>query len=288
MARIHAEEIETVSAPTVEQAVIYAQRHHANARVLEIAIGGRRYWMKQRERYETIRKRLSKGDASDALHREGRNLRELAQQGIPVPEIVATDESYLVVSDCGKTLNDLFLATEYQVEAGILAFTEAGRALADLHRKGLALGRGKAKDFCWDGKRICFIDLEVSPLRFQPATSGRRNLVNFIFYSYFVAFHSGRDIELELRGFLRGYLETGEADTLATFAAARRWARRRWWLAALSMPVALLRPPRKSPDFRAIAPTLMLLTTHEPPEVATGADEARQSADMPAAVSSRG
>ncbi|MCC5986048.1 MAG: hypothetical protein JJT95_00085 [Pararhodobacter sp.] len=284
MARIHADEIETVSAPTVEQAVIYAQRHHANARVLEIASGGRRYWMKQREQYETFRKRLSKGDASDALRREGRNLQELAQKGIPVPEIVAKAEDYLVVSDCGKTLNDLFLTTEHRGEEVARAFSEAGRALADLHRKGLALGRGKAKDFCWDGERICFIDLEVSPLRFEPATSGRRNLVNFIFYSYFAAFHFGRDIEPELRAFLQGYLEARDADTLATLAAARRWARRRWWLAALSMPVALLRPPRKSPDFRAVAPTLMLLTTHEPPEPAAREKDARQPADMSAAV----
>lgn len=138
------------------------------------------------------------------------------------------------------------------------AFAAAGQALARLHGSGLALGRGKAKDFCWDGCQITFIDLEVSPGAFVATTSGRRNLVNFVFDLQFAALSKQRDAHSQALTFLRAYAGNGGAHTQDALRAAQRWARRRWWLGSLSLPVAFLRAAGRSPDFKAMTPTLIM------------------------------
>ncbi len=259
MAKRHVDEILTVSALKLEQGVQNVRKNHPDARVTKLVVGKHVYWMKQSERHETVKKRLRKGCGTEALRRERANLKELAARGVPVPDVVAFDDDYLVIADCGLTLNDLFLSPDYRGEDGVRAFFEAGRALAKLHGQGLALGRGKAKDFCWDGQTVRFIDLEESPAAFDPQSNGRTNLVNFVFHTFFAAFQLQRDVYAEARAFLRGYAADGSDATRQTLEYASRWARRRWWMAALSIPVGFLRPLGRAPDFKATAPTLILL-----------------------------
>lgn len=263
MAKRHVDEIMTLHALKLEQGIAKVREKYPDARVIKLIVGKTVYWMKQSERHESVKKRLRKGDGAEALRRERENLEDLDAKGIPVPKVVAHDTDYLVIADCGLTLNDLFLAGDYQLADGMNAFFEAGRALAKLHGQGLALGRGKAKDFCWDGQTVRFIDLEESPAVFDPNTNGRENLVNFVFHTFFSAFQLKRDAYPEARAFLRGYGADQQDWTRQTLDNAARWARRRWWMAALSIPVGFLRPLGRAPDFKATAPTLMLLAYPE-------------------------
>lgn len=111
MPQPHKSEIPVVTAPTVAEAIEIALRECAGARVARLETNERRAWIKQREQHESLRKRLHKGDARHALLREAENLRALAGQGVRVPEVIASSEAYLVISDSGSTVTDiLYLA----------------------------------------------------------------------------------------------------------------------------------------------------------------------------------
>lgn len=262
MAKKHVDEIMSLSAPELEQGIDLVRKNHPEARVVKLLVGRNVYWMKQSESHETFKKRLRKGDGDVALLRERDTLLELSAKGIPVPEVVASADDYLVIADCGMTLNDMLFAPDYRTEEGVRAFFETGRAMARLHAQGLALGRVKTKDFCWDGKTVHFIDLEESPAALDPKTNGRVNLVRFVFYTFYLAFKLQRDVNAEARAFLCGYAAEPAGEIRQTLDAAHRWSLRRWWMAALSMPVGFLRPLGRAADFKATAPTLMLFAYH--------------------------
>ncbi|MCC5971357.1 MAG: hypothetical protein JJU15_15540 [Pararhodobacter sp.] len=228
----------------------------AGMRVASFIVAGQRFWLKQVEHHESWRKRHTKGDSHQAFGREQDALRKMAVLGVPVPEIVAHGPDWIVLTDCGPTLEDMIRNEDYDHAEGLPAFEAAGQALAALHSAGLTHGRGKMKDFCWDGTQIRFIDLETDPAPFCPGTTGRDELVNFVYHCHFVAFQTGRDLSAELRAFVRAYGQGGHAEV---FSAARAWARRRWWLGWLMAPVGWLTPDRRSPDFKAASPTLVWL-----------------------------
>lgn len=259
MPRQHDTEIPRISAPTLADALERVRREHARDRVLRLDLDGRRVWMKQSEHHESLRKRISKGDGTAALSREAATLRELAARGIAVPEVIASTDEHLLLSDSGRTVNDMMFRPDYRVADGVAACRAAGRAVAQLHLAGLALGRGKAKDHCWDGERIIFIDLEVPPEPFDARRNGRRGLVNFVFDLHFIACRLRRDAHFEAQAFLQGYAEADRPETRAAIEAARTWARRRGWLGALALPLSFLRPPGRSPDLMATVRTLVML-----------------------------
>lgn len=252
-------EIPTVTAADIEQAIAKVKANHATDRVIRLDIQGAIYWMKQSETHETLQKRLKKGGGDKALKREVENLRFSMSENVPVPELVTFGESYLVIEDCGMTLADLFASSEYDPKDGLRIFHAAGYALARLHASGLALGRTKPKDFCWDGVKIRFIDLEVSLDKIAPQGNGRYNLYRFVFNAFYDGYHVRRDATAEVKAFLDGYASHGGPVVSECLIAARKWARRRWWQAALTLPFGFLRPIGRSPDFKAMAPALITL-----------------------------
>lgn len=262
MAKRHVDEIITLSAPQLEQGIDLVRTNHPEARVVKLLVGDAVYWMKQSERHETFKKSLRKGDGDEALRRERDTLHELADKGIPVPKVIACADEYLVIADCGLTLNDLIFSPDYRSEAGVRAFYETGRAMARLHAQGLALGRVKTKDFCWDGQTVHFIDLETTPAALVPKKNGRVNLIRFVFDTYYLAFKLQHDLNPETKAFLCGYASEPADQVRQTLEAAHRWSLRRWWMAALSIPVGFLRPLGRAADFKATAPTLMLFAYH--------------------------
>lgn len=242
--------------PLFDQALTETRTSSAGMRVAPFSVAGQRFWLKQVEHYETWMKRRIKGDPNAAFERERTALRRLAALGVPVPDIVAEGPGWMVLTDCGPTLEDMAHATDYDRTEGARAFDAAGRALSALHAAGLTHGRGKIKDFCWDGAQIRFIDFESDPAPFNHDSTGRDDLVNFVYNCHFVAFHAGRDLSAELRAFLRAY---GKGGHSAVFNAASAWARRRWWLGWLMAPVGWLTADRRSPDFKAATPALVWL-----------------------------
>lgn len=226
-------------------------------RIAALEHGGRRYWLKQAERHESLRKRLTKGDSRQALRREGETLRKLAGQQVPVPEVVLEGPDHLLLSDCGPTLEDIARAPGFTPGSAVPGFAAAGMALGGLHAKDMLHGRASIKDLCWDGARIAFIDFEVRPGGRQGAGAAGRELANFVFRTHFVAQHAGCDLGRELQAFLDAY---SKACLPAHLRAARRLAAWRWWwMVPLAAPVVWLTAPGKAPDFRAIAPTMRVL-----------------------------
>jgi len=223
-------------------------------RVAAFDTGGRRFWVKRVEVHRNRLRRLIKGDPRQALSREAATLRRLAQRGVPVPPVAAQGEDYLVLGDVGSTLDDLLADRSRDRDQVVAVFRAAGRALADLHGRGLGHGRAIPKDFCWDGHSIAFIDFEVESGRFDPAHDAGREIVQFLFGTYRIAIRQGRDLSPEIAGFITGYREAGNP---AALAGAQRWARRRWWWIPLIAPFAWLKPPRKAADLKAVAPALI-------------------------------
>lgn len=264
MKTIEDDEIYEMLAESVDDGVRKVKKILPEERVVKLCVNDRIYWLKQSERHSNLKKRLRKGDGVEALKRERQNLISLEKRSIPVPQVLSFSNEYLVISDCGITLSDLLKSPTYSSSEGAKAFFEAGRALGQLHSDGIALGRGKAKDFCWDGEKIYFIDFEESPKEFCAAKYGRKNLYNFVYYMYFSAFNHKRDVNIEVRAFLSGYTSIKDTNIIQTIKAIRSWAKRRWWLAAISLPIAFLKPLGRSPDFKAIAPTLILFSYFTP------------------------
>lgn len=223
------------------------------ARITPFEVDGSRYWLKQLEKDLNWRKRFTKGTSQATLDLERNTLKSLAKRGVPVPAIVYEGPDFLVLADCGPTLEDIVLAPGYRREDGLIAFAAAGRALAELHGQGLGHGRGKIKDFCWDGSRISFIDFETFVVDTAGGKSIRKELVAFVFHGYLVAVQNGIDLSAEIAAGVASYRAHGREEV---WRASCDWVWNRRWAVAVARPVNWLRPGRRAPDFKAIAPTL--------------------------------
>lgn len=247
----------TASPPALAESVARLRRSNPDARILGFDHDGHRYWLKQAID-EGWRKRLSKGGAAAALDREVEKLRRLAREGVAVPPIADAGVGYVVLADCGPTLDDMVRAPHPDPAQVATAFAEAGRALAALHARGLTHGRAKIKDLCWDGAQIRFIDFEDRPGPADPSQARLHDLTTFVLHGFFVAIRTGQDLTPALDAFIAAYRAGGGAPTCRQ---AVGWARRRWWLRPLAWPIARLSGPRRAPDFKAVTPALDYLLT---------------------------
>lgn len=255
----HVEEIPTVSAATLPAAVHQVRQNTPEVRIVRLSVQGEIYWMKQVEQHGSLRKRLRKGDAADALRREADNLSNLAAKGIPVPEVMDAGDGYLVLEDCGLTIDDLYLSEEYDARRDLKIYHAVGRSLAKLHTQGMALKRGHPKDYCWDREAVRFIDLETNLNALDPATNGRSNVFNFVFFTLRIGYKVDRDAYPEAKAFLEGYSAAQSGETIRTLTAANRWARIRWFWAACNFSVGLLGAPNRFAKAKATALTIMML-----------------------------
>ncbi|MBK8440300.1 MAG: serine/threonine protein phosphatase [Rhodobacter sp.] len=128
---------------------------------------GRRFWLKRVERLSG-RLRLQKGDPQKAFTAELRGLHSLADNGLPVAEVVMQGTDWMVLADAGPVLPMVVADPALDAGAKQHALAVAGRALGLLHRAGLVHGRPAVRDICWDGQEARFIDLE----RFHPGRHG--------------------------------------------------------------------------------------------------------------------
>ncbi len=242
--------VSSVEATALDAAIEIARRDHAQARVVKLLVAGRIYWMKQVP--------PSEEDLAKALQSERDNLIAFREKGFPAPKVLHFETGRLVLADCGPDLRDVMIVRPEGCPEVIDAFHAAGQALGQLHSAGIALGRGRPKDMCWDGQAVCFIDLEQNPLEFDPVRTGAFNLRNFVLASVKYAYDHKADGFAATQAFLRGYaaLETGA--TRESLASARSWARRRWWLACASIVYALLLDGNRNYR-RAYGPAIQML-----------------------------
>lgn len=218
----------------------------AQGRIDRVTLDGQTYWIKRLE-HLPLRMRIQKGSPVRALQREIQALRELGPLGLPVPPLVAAGRDFLVVPDCGRSLNLILRDGGVPLAEKRRAMQAAGAALAALHRAGIAHGRPSIRDFCWQDGRITLIDWER--YRPGPARPGRlaRDAVIFVFNIYALA----RGDTAEAAAAIDSYRASAPAGL---WARAATLCRRLRWIDPLTRP--LQRRDAGKGEFRAIPLTL--------------------------------
>lgn len=250
--------IPEIPAHDLDYGVSLVASKHSDARVVKLIVGSETFYIKQYERNLNKRKRALFSDGVQALKMERERLVRLKKQGVPVPDVLRHDNDRIVLSDCGTDLRTIFFSERYDHDARQQICFKAGCALAALHVSGLALGRGRPKDFCWDGQRIAFIDFEMDPESFDAQRNGAKNLWKFVFYAFSNSFELRRDGFIEAASFMRGYLSVPHPSTTAAVHEAHVQAKRKWLRAAFTVPVAFLTGPAKAKRYKAASASFVL------------------------------
>lgn len=210
-------------------------------RIESVEVDGEIFWIKRPE-HLSLRMRLQKGDAQQAFAAEVAAHTAYADQGLPVAQVIAATDNYLITADSGTSI-------KWLLRSGNPSFPEAlaagARALAALHAAGVNHGRPSLKDICWDGTRIAFVDLERAGRETNVARGQVTDLMVLIF-STAVETHGDAHAMQTARD---AYLSVGEASVWqAAQSRARRYAPLGW----LAWPVAkVLRGNR---EYAAVAP----------------------------------
>ncbi len=230
------------------------------ARVRRFSVDERVFWLKSAVAGGSWWAKLRKGARLRALAAEALRLEHLAAAGTPVPQIVHKGSGFLVLTDVGRSLQELLIDPNLPKAVVLQIFYQAGQTLALLHKRGLFHGRGQVKDFCWDTRRIALIDFEVTPAnvhsRRHLRVAARRELVNFVYGCMRVEVKHHRPVEPALAAFRDGYLAAGGAKALK---AAELWAQKRAWLLPALAPLKRFLPAGLGLDLRATGPALRAL-----------------------------
>ncbi|MDD7972377.1 hypothetical protein [Roseinatronobacter alkalisoli] len=239
------------SAPDAAR-LLRAARELPHQRVAAIELDGRRYWIKRPEA-APLRLRLQKGNGAAAFQREMARLTAFAERGAPVPAIMAQSPDMVILADAGLPLSHL--AQHGPAEDMVFLLAQAARALAGLHAAGLAHGRPRLRDICWDGADIRFLDLEAGARLDAPRWRRARDLLIFLHS----IFQHDTDMSALAGGALAAY---GDADHAQVAPLARKMAR---GLAVVAFLVApLIRRDRKrgkkNSEFVALADLLNFLS----------------------------
>ena len=117
-------------------------------------------------------------DSKGMIAREIRRIATFAQAGVPVPNVLYSSGSALVLSDVAPTVTarlKALAATDPAAHDDLLVACAAH--LGALHAKGLCHGRPHPRDFFLAGEAIGFMDFEEEPEAAMPlATAQARDL----------------------------------------------------------------------------------------------------------------
>lgn len=203
-------------------------RAHPGSRVFVFDVDGRRYWAKRPEPVGWFR-RMQKGDADRSFRREVALLHAFREKGAPVAPIAARIDDAIVMPDMGPALSGLPEVMGKAEFARVL--DAAAAALARLHAAGMAHGRPRLRDICWQDPQICFIDLEAGAALNAPRWRQARDLL-LLLHSVHQSRHGIGDLA---SGVLHAYERD---DTAEIVPLAKRIARGLRPLAVLVRPLA--------------------------------------------------
>ncbi|MCK0141921.1 hypothetical protein [Aliiroseovarius sp. F20344] len=200
-----------------------------DARIARLEHDGQTFWAKKAETL-SLRWRIQKGDPMKAFRADVAGHHAFANAGVPVPEIVAEGENFIVTTDCGPTLSHILVKQLGTDAERSEAFNAAGVELAKMHAKGLTHGRPAVKDMCWDGQNIALLDFE----RYLPA----RNTARGHMHDLIIFIHS-------IYGFVPKYIPEAEAaaagyrdaDTSGMWDRAAAWCHKMRWLDPVTKPL---------------------------------------------------
>ncbi|MDU8924412.1 protein kinase family protein [Pasteurellaceae bacterium LIM206] len=169
------------SSTQFEQYVSALFQAHRGKRVLRFEYEGNIFWMKQPEQLKGVW-RILKPQPKRAFHAECDILRELNRRHAPVPELVLWNSDYFVLKDAGYTLNQWVENDSLHIsdETKMQILVEGAKALADLHREGLAHGRPAIRDIAWKDHEVKFMDFESRSRSNNPEWQKIRDSLIFI------------------------------------------------------------------------------------------------------------
>jgi len=198
-------------------------------RIVRLEHRGQSYWVKKSETL-SLRWRLQKGDPRDAFRADVTGHHALAEAGVPVPNIIAEGDNFIVTQHSGRPLSDLLVMGHGSDKERQQAFHQAGVELARMHAKGLSHGRPAIKDMCWDGQALTFLDFE----RFSPA----RNTARGHMHDLIIMIHScyaflPRESD-EARASANGYRTH---DKTENWNRAQEWCHKMRWLDLVTKPL---------------------------------------------------
>ena len=148
----------------------------ARTRVFPFTHGGRKFWVKQagtpRLRTSILMQRMlaalfalpilkppRQPSGAAALAAEAAAIRRLAGAGLPVPEVIACTDHWLILSDAGRGLEADLHGVHDPVERWH-RIDSAGALLTRLHQAGLWHGGAQIRNFSWQETGPGLLDLE--------------------------------------------------------------------------------------------------------------------------------
>lgn len=103
------------------------------------------------------------------MAREKRGMIEFAKKGFPVPEIIYSSQTAIVLGDVGPTVQRILKTKRIAQEPDHDALlVDCAAAIGDLHAAGLCHGRPHVRDFFMRDGRIGFMDFEEEPQAVMP------------------------------------------------------------------------------------------------------------------------
>lgn len=121
-------------------------------------------------------------DSKGMIAREIRRIETFAAAGVPVPQVLYSSGSALVLSDVAPTVTarlDTLRDTDPAAHDALLVRCAAD--LGALHGKGLCHGRPHPRDFFVAGERIGFMDFEEEPEAAMPLAAAQARDVWLLF-----------------------------------------------------------------------------------------------------------
>ena len=175
------------SAPRGVPATLWAQAWDDPAPIVRIETGKSTLWLKKAAkppgywryrllafaakglRFPILSTRPPKGwDA--AIQLEARRIRELAKAGVRVPEIIACDSDWLVLTDLGVSLDYLLDNNSEDLTFRQRLMDQTLSTLLQVHQRGQYLSQCFARNVVLDREnhnQVGFIDLEEDPIEFM-------------------------------------------------------------------------------------------------------------------------
>lgn len=215
----------------------------ARTRVFALTHGGRKLWVKQagipRLRASVLMQQLlailfalpmlkppRQASGAAALAAEAAAICQLAAAGMPVPEVIACTERWLVLGDAGRALEADLHGLHDPAERWH-RIDSAGALLTRLHRAGLWHGGAQIRNFSWHDNGPGLLDLEDHDLTgMDLAERQARDLLLFL---YSLTRYDREDDAPRLRGQAVIMLREASSETCAALA---RFLRRVDWLLA--------------------------------------------------------
>lgn len=121
-------------------------------------------------------------DGAGLMRRELETLQAFKARGFPVPPVIYSSQTAVVLGDVGPTIMermDAMKATTQAEHDGLLV--KSAQALGELHAAGLCHGRPHVRDFFLEDGRVGFMDFEERPQEVMPLETAQARDIWLLF-----------------------------------------------------------------------------------------------------------